>query len=160
MTRNVVRVLLVDDDPGDIELTKASLEACKLVLDIAVVSDGEKAMEYLRRQGEYANIVLPDVVLLDLNMPRMDGREVLKAMKDDPVLRTIPVVILTTSDADKDVVAAYASGANCYVSKPMGLQQFSKVVNAVGDFWFTIVRLPPPPSGKGIRPASSNFSSS
>ena len=147
MMRNVVRVLLVEDDPGDIELTKASLDASKLSLDIAVVGDGEKAMAYLRRQGEYANALPPDVVLLDLNMPRMDGREVIKAIKNDPVLRSIPVVILTTSDADNDIAAAYASGANCYVSKPMGLQQFSKVVNAVGDFWFTIVKLPHPPAG-------------
>jgi len=148
MTRNVVRLLLVEDDPGDVELTKASLELSKLALDIAVVNDGESAMAYLRKEGEYAGVQSPDVVLLDLNMPRMDGREVLKAMKADPVLKRIPVVVLTTSDADNDIAAAYADGANCYVSKPMGLQQFSKVVHAVGDFWFTIVRLPPPVNGK------------
>ncbi len=143
MMRHVVRVLMVDDDPGDVELTRAALDACKLDLDIDVTEDGESALAYLRGEAPFTDRRRPDVILLDLNMPRMDGRELLQHIREDPALRDIPVIILTTSNADSDVAAAYANGANCYVSKPLGLAEFTQVVNAVGNFWFTIVKLPP-----------------
>ena len=145
MMYNALNVLLVEDDPGDVELTRDSLKDCKLNLNLAVVDDGEKAMAYLYKQGRYTGVPTPDVVLLDLNMPRKDGREVLREMREDPHLRSIPVVVLTTSEAEADVLSAYLNGANCYITKPIGLAQFSKVVHAISDFWFTVVKLPPAP---------------
>ena len=143
MAERVVHVLLVEDDPGDTELTKAALGEAKLNLDLAVVDDGEKAMAYLRKQLPYAGVPTPDVVILDLNLPRKDGREVLAEIKRDPALRDIPIVVLTTSDAEEDIARSYAQGANCYVTKPMGFPEFSKVVHTINDFWFTVVKLPP-----------------
>jgi two-component system, chemotaxis family, response regulator Rcp1 len=143
MVERMVHVLLVEDDPGDTELTKAALGDAKLNLDLAVVDDGEKAMAYLRRELPYAGVPTPDVVILDLNLPRKDGREVLAEIKRDPALRDIPIVILTTSDAEEDIARSYAQGANCYVTKPMGFPEFSKVVHTINDFWFTVVKLPP-----------------
>jgi two-component system response regulator len=143
MAERMVHVLLVEDDPGDTELTKAALGEAKLNLDLAVVDDGEKAMAYLRKQLPYAGVPTPDVVILDLNLPRKDGREVLSEIKRDPALRDIPIVVLTTSDAEEDIARSYAQGANCYVTKPMGFPEFSKVVHTINDFWFTVVKLPP-----------------
>lgn len=137
-----IKILLVDDDPGDTELTKEMLEESKLKLDLYTVEDGVYAMEFLRKEGEYSDAPTPDLVLLDLNMPRKDGRETLQEMKNDPDLRHIPVVILTTSDSNSDVVKSYASGANCFVKKPVDLHEFQKVVSAIESFWFTVVKLP------------------
>ena len=137
-----IEVLLVEDDLGDVELTKEAIEATRLAVKLSVVRDGEEAMAYLRKEGSYADAASPDLVLLDLNMPREDGREVLRDMKDDPILTHIPVVVLTTSDSEEDIVNSYDLGANCYVTKPVGLEQFMKVVQSVGDFWFMFVKLP------------------
>jgi chemotaxis family two-component system response regulator Rcp1 len=137
-----IEVLLLEDDLGDVELTKEAIEATRLAVNLSVVRDGEEAMTYLRKEGSYADAASPDLVLLDLNMPRKDGREVLRDMKDDPTLTHIPVVVLTTSDSDEDIVKSYDIGANCYVTKPVGLEQFMKVVQSIGDFWFMFVKLP------------------
>ena len=137
-----IEVLLVEDDLGDVELTKEAIEATRLAVKLSVVRDGEEAMVYLRKEGSYADAASPDLVLLDLNMPRKDGREVLRDMKDDPILTHIPVVVLTTSDSDEDIMKSYDLGANCYVTKPVGLEQFMKVVQSIGDFWFMFVKLP------------------
>jgi len=137
-----VEVLLVEDDPGDVDLTRELLTQEKVVVNLHVVGDGVEALAYLRREGRYHDAVRPDVVLLDLNMPRKDGREVLHDLKQDDHLKTIPVVVLTTSDAERDILKSYELGANCYVTKPVGLTQFARVVSAIEDFWFTVVRLP------------------
>ena len=136
------RVLLVEDDPGDIELTRETLRESKVRVDLKVVRDGERAVQYLRKRGEYRKVLQPDLVILDLNLPRKDGRAVLHEMKEDPELRKIPVVVLTTSSAEDDVVRSYGLGANCYVTKPLGLEEFSKIVRAIEDFWLSVVRLP------------------
>ena len=135
-------ILLVDDDPVDVRLTLESLQEGKIHLLCDVVRDGVEAMAFLRRQGEHVGASHPDLILLDLNMPRKDGREVLAEMRADPALRHIPVVILTTSQADEDVLSTYNLGANCYITKPVDFEQFTKVVQSIEDFWFTIVRLP------------------
>jgi two-component system response regulator len=142
MFQQPIHVLLVEDDPGDVELTKASLENAKIAVSLGVVGDGEEAMDYLLKRGNYETAETPQLVILDLNLPRKHGREVLADMRADPVLKSIPVVVLTTSDADEDIVRAYTNGANCYVTKPMGLNEFDKVVHSIGDFWFTVVKLP------------------
>ena len=138
-----VEILLVEDNPGDVRLAREGLSECKIRNNLHVVEDGVKAMAFLRRQAEYAKAPRPDLVLLDLNLPRKDGREVLREVKEDEKLRTIPVVVLTTSKADEDILKSYSLHANCYVTKPMGLQQFLDVVRSIEDFWFTIVKLPP-----------------
>lgn len=138
-----IEILLVEDNPGDVRLTREALKDGKVLNRLNVVSDGVEAMEYLRRQGQYAAAPRPDVILLDLNLPRKDGREVLAELKVDPELKRIPVVVLTTSDAERDVLQAYDLHANCYITKPMDLVQFTTVVRAAEDFWLTIVRLPP-----------------
>jgi two-component system, chemotaxis family, response regulator Rcp1 len=140
---SMIEILLVDDDMGDIDLTLEVLDLSKIKLNINTVNDGVECMEYLRKQGKYENVPTPDLIFLDLNMPRKDGRVTLQEIKSDPILKRIPVVILTTSDADKDIVSTYTSGANCYVKKPVGLQEFQTVVKTVENFWFTIVKLPP-----------------
>jgi chemotaxis family two-component system response regulator Rcp1 len=138
-----VEILLVEDSPGDARLAREGLSECKIRNNLHVVDDGVKAMAFLRRQGEYAKAPRPDLILLDLNLPRKDGREVLREIKDDESLKVIPVVILTTSKAEEDIIKSYSLHANCYVTKPLGLQQFLDVVRSIEDFWFTIVRLPP-----------------
>lgn len=138
-----IEILLVEDNPGDVRLTREALKDGKVLNRLNVVTDGVEAMEYLRRQGQYAAAPRPDVILLDLNLPRKDGREVLAELKTDPDLKRIPVVVLTTSDAEKDVLKAYDLHANCYITKPMDLMQFTTVVRAAEDFWLTIVKLPP-----------------
>jgi two-component system, chemotaxis family, response regulator Rcp1 len=138
-----VRILLMEDDPGDVELIREALRDAKIALTIDHVGDGEEGMRFLRREGEFSLARRPDIILLDLNMPRKDGREVLEEIKGDKGLRSIPVVVLTTSDAETDIVASYALGANCYLKKPLGLAEFLHVVKSVEDFWLTMVKLPP-----------------
>ncbi len=138
----VVEILLVEDSPADARLTQEAFKDGKVRNNLAVVSDGIQAMAYLRREGRFADAARPDLVLLDLNLPKMDGREVLKQMKTDPGLMTIPVVILTTSQADVDVLAAYEYHANCYIQKPVDLTRFLAVIAAIETFWLTVVKLP------------------
>jgi CheY-like chemotaxis protein len=138
-----IEVLLVEDDPGDVLMTREALEENKVANHLAVVSDGATAMSYLRKQGEYAEAPTPDLVLLDLNLPRMDGREVLSAMKSDDDLRRIPVVVLTTSEAEEDVLRSYSLHANAYVTKPVDFERFIDVVRQIDEFFLTVVRLPP-----------------
>jgi CheY-like chemotaxis protein len=138
-----VEILLVEDSPGDARLAREGLSECKIHNNLHVVDDGVKAMAFLRRQGEYTKAPRPDLILLDLNLPRKDGREVLREIKEDERLKVIPVVILTTSQAEEDIIKSYSLHANCYVTKPLGLPQFLDVVRSIEDFWFTIVQLPP-----------------
>ncbi|MBI3903396.1 MAG: response regulator [Nitrosomonadales bacterium] len=134
--------LLVEDNPGDVRLTQEALKTHKVQNNLHVVTDGEEAMLFLRKQGKYANAPRPDIILLDLNLPRKDGREVLAEIKSDILLKTIPVVIITSSEAEQDVIRSYNLNANCYVTKPVNLDQFIKVVQSINDFWLTIVKLP------------------
>lgn len=138
-----IEILLVEDNVADVRLTMEALKEAKVYNRLSVVDDGVKAMEFLRRTGPYADAPCPDLILLDLNLPRKDGREVLAEVKADPQLRRIPVVVLTTSQAQEDVLRAYDLHANCYISKPVGFEQFVTVVQALEDFWLTIVKLPP-----------------
>jgi len=138
-----VEILLVEDNPGDVGLTRETLKDSKLLNHITVVGDGVEAMALLRREGKYANTTRPDLILLDLNLPKKDGREVLKEIKTDEQLRRIPVVVLTTSSAEQDILKTYDLHANCYITKPVNLDQFTAVVKAIEEFWFTIVKLPP-----------------
>ncbi|OJX80967.1 response regulator [Magnetospirillum sp. 64-120] len=135
-------ILLVEDDPGDAGLTRAALDQAKLICNLHHVCDGIEALEFLRKQGPYQDAPTPHLVLLDLNMPRMGGREVLEALRADPVLHKIPVVVLTTSDVESDIEASYRLGANSFITKPVDIDQFIDSVKAMGDYWFTIVRLP------------------
>jgi CheY-like chemotaxis protein len=137
-----IRILLVEDNPGDAELTRETLEAGRLHLRISVVVDGAQALAYLRREPPFDAAEAPDLILLDLNLPKLDGREVLAEMRSREELRRIPVVVLTSSDAEKDVAESYGLGANCYVTKPVDLHAFQSIVRSVEGFWFTVVRLP------------------
>lgn len=137
-----IEILLVEDNPGDVRLTREALKEGKIRNNLHVVEDGEAAMAFTRQEGEYADMPRPDLILLDLNLPRMDGRQVLAQLKADSDLKRIPVVILTTSTAEEDVLKAYNLSANCYITKPVDFEQFIKVVSAVEEFWLTIVRLP------------------
>jgi chemotaxis family two-component system response regulator Rcp1 len=137
-----IEILLVEDSPGDVTLTIEALRDAKVANNLHVARDGEEALRFLRHEDEFADKPRPDLVLLDLNMPRMDGREVLAEMKADPVLKRIPVVVLTTSQSEDDVAAAYNLSANCYVAKPVDLDQFLGVVRAIDDFWLSLVKLP------------------
>jgi CheY-like chemotaxis protein len=141
--RHPIEILLVEDDPGDVRLTREALKEGKVRNSLTVARDGVEALQILRREGAHAKAARPDVILLDLNLPRMDGREVLKAIKSDEKLKRIPVVVLTTSNADEDVVKSYELQANCYVTKPIDLDQFMKVVKTISEFWLEVVRLPP-----------------
>ena len=136
-------ILLVEDSPDDVELTQEALKGGNVWHNLSVVSDGVEALEFLRRQGKHGNAAQPDIVLLDLNLPRKDGREVLQEVKTDPQLKHIPVVVLTTSNAEQDILRSYKLHANCYITKPVDLDKFFSVINAVEDFWLTVVRLPP-----------------
>ncbi len=138
-----VEILLVEDNPGDVRLTQENFKESKIRNNLHVVDDGVEALAFLRREGQYSHAVRPDVILLDLNLPRKDGREVLKEIKADPQLRRIPVVILTISSADEDIIRSYDLHANCYITKPIDLEQFGKVVKSISDFWLTMVKLPP-----------------
>jgi CheY-like chemotaxis protein len=139
---DAITVLMVEDDPDDVYLTKEALRASRLRLNLRVVCDGVEAMRYLRGVHGQAPSRRPDLILLDLNLPRMDGREVLMEIKEDPALTAIPVVILTTSEAEEDIAASYRHHANCYISKPVSIDQFRTVLASIESFWFTIVRLP------------------
>ena len=140
--KKVVDILLVEDDPGDVELTREGLAAGKLLVNMQTVDDGIKALSYLRREAPYSDAVRPDIILLDLNMPRMDGRETLKAIKADPQLRSIPVVVLTTSAEDSDVAAAYQLGVNSYIVKPVDFEKFMEVAEQIEIYWCALNRLP------------------
>ncbi|MFW5947619.1 MAG: response regulator [Gemmatimonadota bacterium] len=137
-----VEILLVEDSPGDVDLTLEALEEAKLKNNVHVAEDGVVAMEFLRREGVHADAPRPDLVLLDLNLPRKDGREVLREIKEDPSLRRIPVVVLTTSEAEQDVLDAYEHRANAYIVKPVDFEQFFRTIQTLEDFWLTVVRLP------------------
>ena len=138
-----IEILLVEDNPGDVDLTREALTESKVSNNLSVVEDGEQAMDYLLQQGDYTTAIRPDLVLLDLNLPRKGGREVLDEIKNHSSLRMIPVVVLTTSRAEEDVVRTYQQHANCYITKPVDLDKFISVVKAIEDFWFTVVKLPP-----------------
>jgi two-component system response regulator len=138
-----IEILLVEDNPGDIELTRIALEDNKMSVNLNVAEDGVEALKFLKKQDQYQGAPHPDLILLDLNLPKKDGREVLAEMKADPVLKRIPVVILTTSQAEEDVLKAYNLSANCYITKPVDLDRFVKIVRSIENFWFTIVKLPP-----------------
>ena len=138
-----IEILLVEDNPADVRLTQEALKEGKVHNNLHVVGDGEQAMDYLYRRGDYAEEVRPDLILLDLNLPRMDGREVLAELKTDDELKRIPVVILTTSQAEEDILRSYNLHANCYITKPVDLDQFISVVRSIEDFWLTVVKLPP-----------------
>jgi CheY-like chemotaxis protein len=137
-----IEVLLVEDDPGDVLMTREAFELHKVTNKLHVVQDGVDAMSFLRGEGAYASAPRPDLVLLDLNLPRMDGREVLQAIKSDPDLANIPVVVLTTSEAEEDVLRSYSLHANAYVTKPVDFERFIEVVQKIDDFFVTVVRLP------------------
>lgn len=137
-----IDILLVEDNPGDVRLTQETLADAKVRNRLHVVGTGEDALDYLARRSAYSGVPRPDLILLDLNLPGTSGLEVLRGIKADPGLKTIPVVVLTTSQAEEDVVKAYKLFANCYITKPVDLEQFSKVVRSIEDFWFTIVKLP------------------
>jgi CheY-like chemotaxis protein len=137
-----IEILLVEDDPGDVLMTQEGLTESKVANNLHVVSDGEAAVAYLRRQEPYADAPRPGLILLDLNLPRMDGREVLAVIKEDPDLRRIPVVVLTTSESEEDVLRSYDLHANAYVTKPVEFEQFVAVVRQIDDFYISIVRLP------------------
>ena len=138
----LANILLVEDDDQDAVLIRKTLEGDRVLNSLERVCDGIEAMEYLRQEGAFNSAVRPDLILLDLNMPRMDGRQVLKECKEDPALRTIPIVVFTTSDSERDVVESYGHKANCYVTKPIDLVQFRDVLRAICGYWFCIVALP------------------
>ncbi len=137
-----IDILLVEDNPGDVNLVVEALEDAQIENRLHVVNDGEAALSFLHREGEYARAPHPAIILLDLNLPKKGGREVLAHIKQDPHLRRIPVVILTTSSDDEDILRAYELHANCYITKPVGFRQFFRMVHAIEDFWLTVVRLP------------------
>ena len=138
-----VEILMVEDNAGDVRLAEEALKDAKVANNMYVVNDGVEAMAFLRRQDKYADAVRPDLILLDLNLPKKDGREVLAEIKEDPDLKRIPVVILTISKDEEDIIKSYNLHANCYITKPVDFGQFMEVVMAIEDFWFTVVKLPP-----------------
>ena len=138
-----IEILLVEDNPGDVRLTREALKEGKVYSNLHTVKDGVEAMEFLRRQGKYSGVPRPDIILLDLNLPKKDGREVLEEIKTDDALKRIPVVVLTTSKAEEDVLRTYNLHANCYVTKPVDLEKFMVVVKTIDVFWLTVVTLPP-----------------
>jgi CheY-like chemotaxis protein len=137
-----IEVLLVEDSPGDVRLTREALKDAKVHISLHVAADGMEAMAFLNREGIHSLAPRPDLILLDLNLPKKDGREVLKEIKESPVLGTIPVVILTTSAASEDVQSSYRLHANCYITKPVSLEGFLKVVRSIDNFWLSVVKLP------------------
>ncbi len=141
-TGRPIDILLVEDNPGDVRLTVEALRDSKVRNKLYVAKDGMEATAFLRREGKYADAPHPDLILLDLNLPKKDGPEVLAEIKEDPALKHIPVVILTSSKAEEDIIKTYNLHANCYVTKPIDLEQFMMVVNSIRDFWLTIVKLP------------------
>lgn len=142
-----VEILLIEDNPGDVRLTIEALKECKILNNLHVAVDGIEAMSYLNREGKFKDDSRPDLIILDLNLPKKDGREVLREIKEDDSLKKIPVVILTTSEAEQDILKSYELHANCYITKPVSMNQFIKIVKSVSYFWFYIVILP---SGEGL----------
>ena len=138
-----IEILLVEDNPGDVDLTRAALRKCKVFCNLTVAKNGVEALAILRRKGEHVDAVRPDLIMLDLNLPKLHGHEVLSQIKEDLTLKRIPVVVVTSSKAEEDVAKSYDLHANCYVTKPVDLDQFRTVVSAVEDFWFSVVKLPP-----------------
>lgn len=143
MTMRPIQVLLVEDNPDDVELTKEAFSQSRLIIDLSMVDTGEKALQYLRNEPPYAAAGRPDLVLLDINLPKKSGKEVLSEIKSDPALKAIPVVILTGSQEEADVAKCYVAGANCYITKPVGFKSFTEVIKSIEGFWFTVVKLPP-----------------
>ena len=137
-----IEILLVEDNPGDVRLTQEALQESKVINTLHTAADGVQALEFLKQEGKFADAVRPDIILLDLNLPRMDGRELLAIIKSDPEFRRIPVVILTTSKAEEDIIETYDLHANCFITKPVDLDQFFVVVQSIEEFWFSIVKLP------------------
>ena len=139
----MIDILLVEDNPGDVRLTREVLKDGKINNTLNVVMDGEEALDYLHKRGSHTAAHKPDIILLDLNLPKIDGREVLEHIKNDPDLKRIPVIVLTTSDAQTDILKMYDNHANCYITKPVDFAQFINVVKSIEDFWLSIVQLPP-----------------
>jgi CheY-like chemotaxis protein len=139
----IIEVLLVEDNPGDINLTRLALADREINVNLSVVTDGVEAMNFLHRQGEYHQAIHPDLILLDWNLPRKDGREVLIEIKADERFQRIPIVVLTTSAAEEDILKAYNLHANCYITKPVDFNEFVQIIKSIENFWFTIVKLPP-----------------
>ena len=139
----VIEILMVEDNLGDVRLTREALKGGKVLNQLHVVEDGVAALDFLYRRAPHQNAIRPDLILLDLNLPKMDGRQVLATIKSDDSLKLIPVVVLTTSQAEEDVLRAYRLSANCYVTKPVDLHQFNRIVQAIEQFWLTVVSLPP-----------------
>jgi two-component system, chemotaxis family, response regulator Rcp1 len=137
-----IEILLVEDSPGDVRLTREAFKDAKVHTNLHVALDGAEAMDFLNREGEHANAPRPDLILLDLNLPKKDGREVLEEIKQSPTLKSIPVVVLTTSASDADILRSYKLHANCYITKPVGLDGFLEVVKSIDNFWLTVVKLP------------------
>jgi chemotaxis family two-component system response regulator Rcp1 len=137
-----IEVLLVEDSPGDVRLTREAFKDARVHINLHVAVDGTDAMAFLRRQGEHANVPRPDLILLDLNLPKKDGREVLEEIKESPTLKSIPVVILTTSASEADILRSYRLHANCYITKPVDLAGFLEVVKSIDSFWLSVVQLP------------------
>ena len=137
-----IEILLVEDSPGDVRLTREAFKDARVLVNLQVAGDGEEAMAFLKREGKYSSKPRPDIILLDLNLPKKDGRAVLAEIKEDPKLQTIPVVILTTSASEADVLKSYSLHANCYITKPVDLDGFLKVVKSIDGFWLSVVRLP------------------
>ena len=138
-----IDILMVEDNPGDARLTQEALKESKMLNNLHHVRDGVEAMEFLRREGKYGDVPTPDIILLDLNLPRKDGREVLAELKGMPRLKNIPVVVLTTSDAEQDILMSYNLHANCYITKPVDLEKFIEIIHGIENFWLSIVKLPP-----------------
>jgi CheY-like chemotaxis protein len=138
-----IEILLVEDNPGDVRLTVEALKDGKMLNRLHVVEDGVAALDFLHMRDPYTKVPRPDLILLDLNLPKKNGREILAEIKSDDALKTIPVVILTTSDAEQDILRAYSLHANCYISKPVGYDHFTNIVRSIESFWLTIVKLPP-----------------
>ena len=138
-----IEILLVEDSPGDVRLTIEALKEGKISNKLFVANDGIEALDFLMKKGEYENAVTPDLILLDLNLPKMDGRELLAKIKEEPRIKQIPVVVLTTSSSEEDIINTYELHANCFITKPVDMNQFIHVVQAIEDFWVSIVKLPP-----------------
>ena len=138
-----IEILLVEDNPGDVRLTQEAFKEGKISNNLSVVKDGAAAIDFLKKNGEYKNSPTPDLILLDLNLPKKNGHEVLEEIRKDPALKMIPVIILTSSEADKDILRAYSLNANCYIKKPVDLDQLLRTVKAIDNFWLEIVKLPP-----------------
>lgn len=137
-----VRILLVEDNEGDIVLTMEALREARIYNTVDVARDGEEALRFLRKEGPFVEAQTPDLIFLDINLPRLDGQELLTIIKNDPVLKVIPVIMLTTSEAEQDILAAYANHANCYITKPVDMDKFMEVIQRIKSFWISIVQLP------------------